>query len=74
MAIVEPIKPPRTNDPKEVGKFLIEVAKRLSYLTYAGDPTNNVTPRWIGDNCLDTSNTEWYKSTGISAASWEITT
>ena len=74
MAIVEPVKPPRTNDPKEVEKFFREVAKRFSFHTYAGNPTDVVVPRWIGDLCLDTSNTEWYKSTAATAASWEIIT
>lgn len=74
MAIVEPVKPPRTSDPKEINKFFIEVAKRLSYITYAGNPTNNVTPRWIGDDCLDITNTEWYRSTGLTSADWEVTT
>jgi hypothetical protein len=74
MGIVEQVKPPRTNDPKEVDKFYREVAQRFSYITYSGDPTGNVIPRWIGDNVLDTSNTEWYRSTGLTSADWEITT
>jgi hypothetical protein len=74
MGIVEPIKPPRTADDKEIERFFREIASRLSYLTYAGNPTNNLVPRWIGDNCLDTTNTEWYKATGTLAADWEITT
>jgi hypothetical protein len=74
MAIVEPVKPPRTTDPKEIEKFFKEIAQRFSYLTYAGNPTGNLTPRWTGDNCLDTTNTEWYRSTGPLAADWEITT
>jgi hypothetical protein len=74
MAIVEPVKPPRTSDPKEIEKFFREEAIRLSYLTYAGNPTNNLIPRWIGDNCLDTTNSNWYKSTGMLAADWKKTT
>lgn len=74
MAIVEPIKPPRTNDPKELKEFFRMVSLRFSYHIYAGDPTGSVVPRWVGDLCLDTSNTEWYRSTGITAASWEIMT
>ena len=74
MAIVEPIKPPRTDDPKEMEKFFREVAQRLSYLTSDGDPTGTVIPRWIGDRCLDVTNTEWYFSTGLTVAHWEITT
>jgi hypothetical protein len=78
MAIVEPVKTPRLNpekyDPKELSLFFQEVSRRLSYLTYAGDPTGNTIPRWIGDWCFDTANTEWYRSTGTTTADWEITT
>ena len=74
MAIVEPVKPPRTTDPKELTEFFRQVAIRLSYQTYAGDPTGTVTPRWVGDLCLDTTNTEWYRATGTTIADWENTT
>ena len=74
MAIVEPIKTPRTTDQKEIEKFFQEIARRFSYHTYSGNPTTNITPRWVGDTCLDTSNTEWYISTGLTAADWEVTT
>lgn len=74
MSILEPIKPPRTDDNKEMGKFLREVAIRLSFHVYAGDPNSHIVPRWLGDWCFDTSNTEWYRSTGTTSADWELTT
>jgi len=78
MAIVEPIKPPRQYqgqyDPKEVDKFYQEMARRFSYHTYDGNPTNNILPRWVGDWALDITNTEWYRSTGLTVADWEVTT
>jgi hypothetical protein len=70
MAIVSPIGVPRTTDPKEVRKWWERVSVLLSYQTYAGDPTGNIVPRRIGDLCLDTTNSDWYKSTGVVAASW----
>ena len=71
MAIVEPISAPKTNDPKELRKWYQAVALRLSYQTYAGDPTSNVLPRWIGDRCHDTANDEWYISYGTTNTDWE---
>lgn len=71
MAIVEPIKPPRNmEDGKEVDRFYRDISLRQGYQTYAGNPTNNITPRWIGDDCLDTSNGKWYRSIGDAAADW----
>lgn len=74
MGIVEPIKPPRTSDPKEADKFFQEIALRNSYQTYAGIPTGVVTPRWTGDMVLDTTNADWYKSTGATSADWKVMT
>lgn len=71
MAIINPIGVTRTDDPKELRKWQQMVADRLSFQTYAGDPTNNILARWQGDVCFDTSNSAWYKSTGTAAASWK---
>lgn len=40
------------------------------YRTYAGDPNNNITPNYIGEECLDTSNNKWYKAYGLSGNQW----
>jgi hypothetical protein len=74
MAIVETIKAPRTNDPKEIDRFFREVAKRLSYIQSDGSPAGAILPRWIGDLCFDATNTEWYRSTGTANTDWEVTT
>ncbi|WP_279435799.1 GDSL-type esterase/lipase family protein [Escherichia coli] len=39
----------------------------------AQNPINNVVPRYIGEEYLDTTagQFEWYKSTGLSAANWK---
>ena len=48
------------------------LAIRLSHTTYAGDPTNNLTPEFRGQACFDTSNNDWYKSTGTTSADWAL--
>lgn len=70
MAIVNPVQAPRTNDQTEVDRFYRTLALRLSYQTYAGDPTGAAVPRWVGDRCLDTTNSAWYTATGTTAADW----
>jgi hypothetical protein len=74
MTIANPVRDPRTQDPKEIDRFYREVAKYFSYNQYAGDPSGNVTPRWIGDWCLDTVNSDWYRSTGLTDTDWKSTT
>jgi hypothetical protein len=72
MAIVESVKPPRTIDPKEIDKFFREVAIHFSYLSGASNPvTSSVLPRWSGDNYYETTAGDWWRSTGITSASWE---
>jgi hypothetical protein len=48
-----------------------EANRRLAYVTYAGNPTNNLVPEFIGQDCLDTSNSDWYRSHGTAAANWK---
>ena len=74
MAIVSPIVPPRTNDQKEIDKFYREMAKRFSYHENAGSPSGSITPRWIGDLCLDTTNDDWYKAYGSTNTDWKSIT
>jgi len=71
MSTVYHVRPPRSDSQEEINRFYLRVCELLSYLTYAGDPTNNVTPRFIGDRCNDTSNDEWYVSHGITSADWQ---
>jgi len=40
------------------------------YRTYAGSPSGNLTPYWIGDLVLDTSASKWYKSYGSTNTDW----
>lgn len=47
------------------------LAAALGHTTYAGDPTSNLTPDFIGQECLDTSNNAWYKAHGTAAADWK---
>lgn len=48
-----------------------KIKEAVTYVTYAGNPTNNVTPAYIGQECLDTANSDWYRSTGTAAANWK---
>lgn len=72
MSVVEPVKPPRTSDPKEIDRFYREVARRLSYLSGSVNPVSDGTaPRWAGDFYYETTSGDWYRSTGVTSASWE---
>lgn len=46
-------------------------ARYLGHTTYAGDPTNNVTPEFVGQDCLDTTNSKWYKAASTASSSWK---
>ena len=39
--------------------------------TYAGVPTNNVTPAFIGQFCRDTANADLYWASTSAAAGWK---
>lgn len=72
MVIVEPIKPPETLDPKEIVKWYRAVCQRFSYLSDTGNPvTSSILPRWPGDYYYESTAGDWWRSTGITAASWE---
>ena len=47
------------------------LVRRHVHKEYAGNPTNNVTPDHKGQRCFDTSNSDWYTSTGTAAANWK---
>lgn len=40
------------------------------YRTYAGDPNNNITPNFTSEDCLDTTNSKWYKAFGTAGNQW----
>jgi lysophospholipase L1-like esterase len=44
--------------------------------TGSQNPTNNITPRFVGEQWLDTSSGQykWYQSTGLTSASWKQST
>ncbi len=39
-------------------------------LNFAGNPNNNLTPNYVGEECLDTTNNKWYKSFGLVINQW----
>ena len=50
----------------------LAITTRLGHTTNAGDPTNSLTPAFRGQLCFDTSNNDWYRSTGTTSASWAL--
>jgi hypothetical protein len=44
------------------------------YRTRAGSPAGVTTPNFIGEEFLDTTGSNWYKSTGLTSADWKIIT
>lgn len=45
------------------------IADAVGYVTNAGAPTS-VTPEFIGQHLLDTTNNAWYKAYGVSSGNW----
>ena len=68
---MNPIRPPRTDDVKETERFFKRVCELLSYFTNAGSPVGSIVPRFVGDMCLDTSNSDWYKAHGLTSSDWK---
>lgn len=48
-----------------------EIAKRLCFVESAGNPTTNLTPDFIGQECFDTANAAFYVATGLTSADWK---
>ncbi len=48
-----------------------DVKSRMCFSEYPGNPTNNVTPPFIGKNCFDTANQAFYVATGLTSADWK---
>lgn len=46
------------------------LARLIGYTTYAGDPTNNITPEHIGQWCLDTTNNVFYVASTAATGGW----
>lgn len=47
------------------------VGRLLHYVTYAGSPSGNVTPEYIGQQCFDTANEDFYIATGTGNTDWK---
>lgn len=56
-------------DDSVVGRMVGESMK-MSYVSYAGNPSTHITPKFIGQPCLDTTNKVWYRSTGLTNTDW----
>lgn len=53
----------------EVGSDALR--KLMVPATYAGDPTNNLTPEFIGQYCHDTSNGALYWASTAASSGWK---
>lgn len=73
MGIINILKPPQTDDPKELRKFYRALADSQSFITYAGDPTGAVSPRWYGDRCYNTTAKSWFINSGTTENDWVAT-
>lgn len=45
--------------------------KTIAAKTYAGDPTNNVTPAYKGQFCIDTSGAHLYWASTTASSGWK---
>lgn len=43
----------------------------LAHVTFAGVPTGTAVPEFVGQECHDTVNNDWYKAHGLAAADWK---
>ena len=48
-----------------------KVQTLLVHATYAGDPTNNLTPDFQGQLCTDTTNASLYWASAETSADWK---
>lgn len=48
-----------------------QVRDRMCFAEYAGNPTNVLTPTFIGKNCFDTANQAMYVACGLTSADWK---
>lgn len=54
------------------GVYMDELRKIVTHTSYAGDPTSNVTPAFVGQICHDTANDDWYIAHGTANTAWKI--
>lgn len=55
--------------PPSVGRR--DLARAIGNTTFAGDPTNNVTPAFIGELCHDTTNAALYWASTAASSGWK---
>lgn len=47
------------------------LALLIGHAQYAGDPTNNLTPQFIGEYCMDTANAALYWASTAASSGWK---
>ena len=59
------------SDAKEIIDTVNELIRIIGdYEENEGSPIGVITPKEIGDWCLDTTNNVWYRATGETSADW----
>ena len=48
-----------------------EIRRLLVHAEYAGDPTNNLTPEFVGQLCRDTANAALYWASTTASSGWK---
>lgn len=49
-----------------------DLCDAIGYIENAGTPNAAVTPEFIGQKCLDTTNSVWYRAKGATNADWVV--
>jgi hypothetical protein len=49
-----------------------DLADAVGYVENAGSPVSSLTPDFIGQLCLDTTNSVFYRATGVTTADWQL--
>jgi hypothetical protein len=55
-----------------LASFTEQQKKYFVHKEFAGDPTNNVTPDFVGQQCHDTTNDDWYIAHSLAVDGWKI--
>lgn len=51
-----------------VGK---NVKNRMTYIENAGSPSGSIVPDFVGQECFDTTNDDFYRATGTTNTDWK---
>ncbi len=49
-----------------------DICDAIGYIENAGTPNGSVTPDFVGQSCLDTTNSVWYRAKGTTNTDWVL--